>query len=273
MVFCANRNSKSILYFTLEKVEGKIKLVKLDKTIKCERPYEIKKIVSNSSDNLICSIGTNDDTEIQIFDAISSDIKYKESTGAIQNLQMILGPNDSDLLISTYMNDIAVLNIEKTDKFNSETKKYENKYKFKRGSSIPVKAKPLFYALSNNEKFFILSGDDKSIKIFRNYGNISESKIYSQINLDFNATICTLYVDYFENGKLEGFVGVGRDNDIIIYNINGEVYLELPEAHNGEILGLYITKENKDDNSSDKKNKNLVLISAGKDGRIKFWKI
>jgi len=64
MVFCANRNSKSILYFTLEKVEGKIKLVKLDKTIKCERPYEIKKIVSNSSDNLICSIGTNDDIEI-----------------------------------------------------------------------------------------------------------------------------------------------------------------------------------------------------------------
>ena len=273
MIFCANKNSKSILYFTLEKVEGKIKLVKLDKLIKCPRPYEIKSIVSNTSGNLICSIGTNDDTEIQIFDAISSDIKYKESTGAIQNLQMIMGPNDSDLLISTYMNDIAVLNIEKTDKFNSETKKYENKYKFKRGSSIPVKAKPLFYGLSNNEKFFILSGDDKSIKIFRNYGNISESKIYTQINLDFNATTCTLYVDYFENGKLEGFVGVGRDNDIIIYNINGEVYLELPEAHNGEILGLYITKENNDDNSSDKKNKNLVLISAGKDGRIKFWKI
>ena len=72
---------------------------------------------------------------------------------------------------------------------------------------------------------------------------------------------------------MEGFVGVGRDNDIIIYNINGGVYLELPEAHNGEILGLYITKENNDDNVNDKKNKNLVLISAGKDGRIKFWKI
>ena len=49
--------------------------------------------------------------------------------------------------------------------------------------------------------------------------------------------------------------------------------MELPEAHNGEILGLYITKENSDDNDNDKKNKNLVLISAGKDGRIKFWKI
>ena len=270
LIFCANKNSKSILYFTLEKVEGKIKLVKLDKTIKCERPYEIKSIVSNSSGNLICSIGTNDDTEIQIFDAISSEIKYKDSTNSIQNFQMIFGPNDSDLLISTYMNDISVLNFEKNEKFNNETKKYENKYKFKRGSSIPVKTKPLFYALSNNEKFFILSGDDKTIKIFRNYGNISEAKIYSQINLDFNAYICTLYVDSFENGKLEGFIAVGKDNDIIIYNINGEIYLELPEAHNSEIIGLHITKENNDDNSNDK---NLVLISAGKDGKIKFWKI
>ena len=270
LIFCANKNSKSILYFTLEKVEGKIKLVKLDKTIKCERPYEIKSIVSNSSGNLICSIGTNDDTEIQIFDAISSEIKYKDSTNSIQNFQMIFGPNDSDLLISTYMNDISVLNFEKTEKFNNETKKYENKYKFKRGSSIPVKTKPLFYALSNNEKFFILSGDDKTIKIFRNYGNISEAKIYSQINLDFNANICTLFVDSFENGKLEGFIAVGKDNDIIIYNINGEIYLELPEAHNSEIIGLHITKENNDDNSNDK---NLVLISAGKDGKIKFWKI
>ena len=269
LIFCANKNSKSILFFTLEKVEGKIKLVKLDKTIKCERPYEIKSIVSNSSGNLICSIGTNDDTEIQIFDAISSEIKYKDSTNSIQNFQMIFGPNDSDLLISTYMNDISVLNFEKTEKFNNETKKYENKYKFKRGSSIPVKTKPLFYALSNNEKFFILSGDDKTIKIFRNYGNISEAKIYSQINLDFNANICTLFVDSFENGKLEGFIAVGKDNDIIIYNINGEIYLELPEAHNSEIIGLHITKENNDDDS----NKNLVLISAGKDGKIKFWKI
>ena len=272
LVFCANKNSKSILYYTLEKVEGKIKLVKLDKSIITNRPYEIKSIVSNSSGTLLCSIGTNDDTEIQIFDPTSFEIKFKESTSAIQNLQMIMGPNDSDLLISTFMNDISVLNFEQSDKFNSETKKYENIYKFKRNSSIPLKAKPLFYALSNDEKFFVVSSDDKSIKIFRNYGNISESKIYTQINLEFNSNIVALFVDYFENGKLEGFVGVCRDNDIIIYKINGQIYLELPEAHNGEILGMYLTRENKDDNDN-KKNNDLVLISAGKDGKIKFWKI
>ena len=273
MVFCANKNSKSILFYTLEKVDGKIKLVKLDKSITCSRPYEIKSIVSNSSGNLICSIGTNDDTEVQIFDPVSSELKFKGSTGAIQNFQMIMGFNDTDLLISTYMNDISVLNFETSDKFNSETKKYENIYKFKRNPSIPVKAKPLFYALSNDDKFFVVSGDDNSVKIFRNYGNISEAKIYTQINLDFNSNNVALYVDSFDNGKLEGYVGVNRDNDIIIYNTKGEVYLELPEAHNGEILGLYITRENKDDKDNKNSNKDLILISAGKEGKIKFWKI
>ena len=272
MVFCANKNSKSILFYTLEKVDGKIKLVKLDKSITCSRPYEIKSIVSNSSGNLICSIGTNDDTEVQIFDPVSSELKFKGSTGAIQNFQMIMGFNDTDLLISTYMNDISVLNFETSDKFNNETKKYENIYKFKRNPSIPVKAKPLFYALSNDDKFFVVSGDDNSVKIFRNYGNISEAKIYTQINLDFNSNNVALYVDSFDNGKLEGYVGVNRDNDIIIYNTKGEVYLELPEAHNGEILGLYITRENRDDKDN-KNNKDLILISAGKEGKIKFWKI
>ena len=270
-IFCANKNSKTILFYVLDKVDGKIKLVKLDKSIICNRPYEIRSIVCNESGTLLCSIGTNDDTEIQIFDPISSEIKFKESTSAIQNLQMLMGPNDNDLLISTFMNDISVLNLEKSDKFNNETKKYENIYKFKRTSSIPVKARPIFYALSNNEKFFAVACDDKSVKIFRNYGNISESKIYTKINLDFDANCVFLFVDDFD-GKLDGYSAIGKGNDILIYKIQGEnseIYLELPEAHNGDILGLYITKEDE----KDKKNKELILISAGKDGRIKIWKI
>ena len=270
-IFCANKNSKTILFYVLDKVDGKIKLVKLDKSIICNRPYEIRSIVCNESGTLLCSIGTNDDTEIQIFDPISSEIKFKESTSAIQNLQMLMGPNDNDLLISTFMNDISVLNLEKSDKFNNETKKYENIYKFKRTSSIPVKARPIFYSLSNNEKFFAVVCDDKSVKIFRNYGNISESKIYTKINLDFDANCVFLFVDDFD-GKLDGYSAIGKGNDILIYKIQGEnseLYLELPEAHNGDILGLYITKEDE----KDKKNKELILISAGKDGRIKIWKI
>lgn len=72
-IYCSNKNSKMILFYTLEKVDGKIKLVKLDKNIICNRPYEIRSIVCDKLGTLIFSIGTNDDTEIQIFDAISSN--------------------------------------------------------------------------------------------------------------------------------------------------------------------------------------------------------
>ena len=85
----------------LDKVDGKIKLVKQDKTIICNRPFEIKSIVCDESGSLLCSIGTNDDTEIQIFDPISSELKFKESTSAIQNLQMLMGPNDKKIFLNS----------------------------------------------------------------------------------------------------------------------------------------------------------------------------
>ena len=56
----------------------------------------------------------------------------QQSTGAKENFQMLMGLNDTDLLVSTFMNDISVISFEKINKFNNETKKYENYYKFKR---------------------------------------------------------------------------------------------------------------------------------------------
>ena len=283
-IYCASKNSKSIIPYILEKKDGKIKLNKSEKIILCNRPYEIKSLVTNNAGTLVCTIGTNDDTEIQIYDTISSEIKFQQSTGAIKNFQILMGPNDTDLLVSTFMNDISVINLEKNDKFNNETKKYENFYKFKRNSSISgVKAKLLYYCLSNDEKFFAISGDDKTIKIFRNYGNICESKFFSQISLEFKASVAALYIDNFDNGRLSGYIGAAQGNNAYVYDINGKLILELPEAHDADIISLYITKDDisrkesveneelkKEDND---KNMEMCLISAGKDGRVKFWKI
>ena len=190
----------------------------------------------------------------------------------------------SDLLVSTFMNDISVISLEKIDKFNSETKRYENYYKFKRNSSISgAKAKLLYYCLSNDENFFAISGDDKSVKIFRNYGNIWESKIYSQISLNFNASVIALYVDDFSSGRASGFVGASQGSNIYVYDINGKLVLELPEAHEGDVISLYITKDDlsrkesmgDEEIQTEDKNKggDYCLISAGNDGKIKFWKI
>ena len=284
VIYCASKNSKLIIPYYLEKIDGKVKLNKGEKVIKCDRPFEIKEVVTNDLGTLVGTIGTNGDTEIQIYDTISLDLKFKQSTGAIENFQMLMGPNDTDLLVSTFMNDISVINLEKNDKFNSETKQYEDIYSFKRNTSISgVKAKLLYYCLSNDEKFFAISGDDKTIKIFRNYGNISESKMFSQISLEFNANVGAFYVDNFENGRLSGLIAVADGIDAYVYDTNGKLILELPEAHNSEIISLYLTKDDLNRKESveneefkkyeENKNGELCLISAGKDGRIKFWKI
>ena len=284
VIFCATKNSKSIIPYNIEKIDGKLKLNKSEKIIICERPFEIKSLVTNNSGTLVSTIGTNDDTEIQIYNSISGEIQFKQSTGGIENFQILMGPNDTDLLVSTFMNDISVINLEKNDKFNNETKKYENVYKFKRNTSISgVKAKLLYYNLSNDEKFFVISGDDKSVKIFRNYGNIWESKIFSQISLNFNASVATLYVDDFENGRLSGLIGVSQGGNAYVYDINGKLILELPDAHDGDIISLFITKTDlsrkesveNDEVTKEEKDKNgeYCFITAGNDGRIKFWKI
>ena len=282
-VFCASKNSKSILSYNLEKIDGKIKLNKSEKVIKCDRPYEIKSLVSNDNGELISTIGTNDDTEIQIYDPNTLDIKFKESNGAIKNFQILFENNSSNLLISTFMNDICVINCEKTDKFNNESKIYENFYKFKRERSISgFKSKLEYFCLSNDQRFFAVLCDDKTIKIFRNYGNMCEAKFFSQISLEHSATIISLYVESFESERLYGYIGVGDGRNIYLYDTNGKLILELNEAHEGNIISLLVTKSDLNSEGYDEeiksleinnKNAELIIISAGNCGKIKFWKM
>ncbi len=202
---------------------------------------------------------------------------------------MLMGPNDSDLLVSTYMNDISVISFESSDKFNNETKIYEKFFKIKRNSSISgAKSQLLYYCLSNDEKFFAVSCDDQKIKIFRNYGSICESKVHSQIDIGFNAQVIALFVEDFENGKLNGYVAASKGSEVFVYNTNGEKIREINQAHEQEVIALTIVKQKIKEGGSDNQENDLdkmmekiegnnkgevVIISAANDGQIKFWKI
>ena len=289
IVVCATKNSKSILFYEISKIDGKIKLSKLDnKLISTQRPYEINSIVMSKNGDMICTSGTNDDTEIQIYDSKTLEKIFTQSTGGIHNFQILMGPNDNDLLISTFMNDISVINFNKSDKFNSTTLKYETIFKIQRNPSISgIKSKLLFYCMSNDEQFFGISTEDQYIKIFRNFGNISDSKLFTQFSINYTANVISLYIIDFDGGRLNGLVAAANSGNIYLYDINGKKTLELNEAHDSEIIGLHICKvdlkkvENKADNEipelidveKESKNGEYCLISASKDGRIKFWKI
>ena len=200
-------------------------------------------------------------------------------------------PDNKNLLISTFLNEISVINLEKNEKFNNATLKYENSFKFIRKKSISgIKAKILSFTFTNDENFFLVSTENKTIKILQIFGNISDSKVFKEIKRDFNVKIVSMYVEEFYNGKLTGKIAYSENNNIYICDCEGNNLLTFKDAHDNEIVNLMITKinceeENEDKNERDYKIINfdenlekdqkgkIIVISGSKDGRIKFWNI
>ena len=66
-IYVGARNSKKILIFYLFENDGKIKIQRKDKEIICERKFELGQIASDTKGNVVASLGSNDDLEVQIF--------------------------------------------------------------------------------------------------------------------------------------------------------------------------------------------------------------
>ena len=200
-------------------------------------------------------------------------------------------PDNKNLLISTFLNEISVIFLEKNEKFNNVTLKYENSFKFLRKKSISgIKAKILSFTFTNNENFFLVSTENKTIKILQIFGNISDSKVFKEIKRDFNVKIVSMYVEEFYNGKLTGKIAYSEDNNIYICDCEGKNLFTFENAHDNEIVNLLITKinceeenENKierdfneidfNENSEKDEKGKIIVISGSKDGRIKFWNL
>ena len=291
-IYVSTKNEKKIFYLYFQLKDNKNKLNLSEDFIQTERKFEIDQIaITTKENNFLSTSGTNNDTEIQIYNTISKSLEEKIDTGGIHNIEIKMTPDNKNLLISTFLNEISVINLEKNEKFNNVTLKYENSFKFIRKKSISgIKAKILSFSFTNDENFFLVSTENKTIKILQIFGNISDSKVFKEIKRDFNVKIVSMYVEEFYNGKLTGKIAYSENNNIYICDCEGNNLLTFKDAHDNEIVNLMITKinceeENEDNNERDYKIINfdenlekdqkgkIIVISGSKDGRIKFWNI
>ena len=292
-IFVSTKNQKKIFSLNFIQKDNKNKLNLSEDFILTERKFEIAQItVTTNENNFISTSGTNNDTEIQIYNTVTKNLEKKIDTGGIHNIEIKMTPDNKDLLISTFLNEISVINFEKNEKFNNTTLKYENSFKFIRKNSISgIKAKILSFSFSNNENFFLVSTENKMIKILQIFGNICDSKVFKEIKTDFNVKIVSMYIEEFYNGKLNGKIAYSEDNNIYVCDCEGKNIITFKEAHDNEIVNLKIVKINTQEEKEDKierdynkinfdenlekdnKNGEILIISGSKDGRIKFWKI
>lgn len=288
MIAVTLKNSKNILFYDIDEENGKNKLVKIDKQIPTKRKFEIK-YVSITKDGLhVSTSGTDQDTEVQVYNTKTMKMIEKIETGGIYNLQMKMTPDDKDILISTFLNDISVIHFDKKDKFNDQTKTYEPVVSVSRQKSISgIKEKILCFEFSNDDRFFIVTCESKAVKILQNFGNISESKVFSEFKPNFKSEVSSLFVDSFFNGKIDGYIALIDERDIVICDAEGKEVKRLEKAHEDEIICLKLVKvdlssESQETNENlkeisfeDPKDKDgtIALVSASKDGRVKVWNL
>jgi WD40 repeat protein len=117
----ALKNSKNLVVFNLVKEDGKQKLVKLEnKVMNDDRKFEIKNVAFSKDSNYISTIGTGQDTVVQIFDVKTGKIITSLDINEIKNSEIKMTPDDRQLTISTFMYEIAVIEFKKTTKFKKE---------------------------------------------------------------------------------------------------------------------------------------------------------
>jgi hypothetical protein len=100
--------------------ENKLKLNKMNKTVKADRKFELKNVAISRDGNYAATTGTGQDTVVQIFDVKGGNMLSSIDTNEIQNAELKMTPDDKYLTISTFMYEIAVIEFKKTLKFNKK---------------------------------------------------------------------------------------------------------------------------------------------------------
>jgi WD40 repeat protein len=218
--------------------------------------------------NYVATSGNDQDTLIQFYDVKSGNIIGNIDTNEIKNVEMKMTPDDRCLTVSTFMREIAIIEYKKSEKFNKVTGSYEVSMTLQRNKSIGgIKVPINSYDFSNDDKFFVVSCENKKIKIFQNYGHIEDSKLFSEFTslTGLEGDRASLYVTSFHGGKLTGYVAISTEGNIYIYDCEGNLLKIINNAHDSKISLLKF--------AYDQERSGPVLISASKDARFFIWNI
>lgn len=262
------KNSKSLLFYDLKEEGGKLKLNKIEKTIQTTRKYEINNVTISRDGNYVATSGNDQDTLLQFYEVRSGKEVGNIDTNELKNVEMRMTPDDRCLTVSTLMRNIAVIEYKKSEKFNKELGNYEVSMKLQRNKSISgIKLTIDSYDFSNDDRFFIVSCDNKKLKIFQNFGNVEESKVFTEFSCFTvpQGDKVSLYVESFNIGKLTGYVSVSSGQDIYIFTCEGNLLKVIKNAHDSKINLLKLCY--------DSERLAPVLISASRDARFHIWRI
>ena len=160
----------------------------------------------------------------------------------INNIELKFTPDDRYLTVSTFMYEIGVIEFKKTSKFNKNNNTEEVvtkvinfiKYQVQKNRSIGGIKVPIHsFEFSNDPSFFILSSNDKKIKIFQSFApnyNLEDSKCIKEIDVDFEdenllplAENVSLYVIESRQNDFDGVVACTNNSNIYIFNTLGNV--------------------------------------------------
>jgi WD40 repeat protein len=193
-------------------------------------------------------------------------------TKEIKNVEMKMTLDDRALTVSTYMRNISVIEYKRTEKFNKDMQSYEVTMKPQRNKSVSGIKDPIdCFDYSNDNKFFIVGCENSKIKIFQNFGNFEDSKMFSEFTAkdisSLNGDKVSLYVTGFFNGKISGFVAISNDSDLFIYDTDGKLHKVIQNAHDSKILLLKLVQNTSGTGASP------LLLTASRDARFHVWNI
>ena len=244
---------------------NKLKLNKMNKQIETKRKNDIKEV--RMSGDYVLTTGKDQDTVLEIYSFSKLNLVESLNIGEIQNVHMKVTPDDKFIVISTYMYELAVVELLRNKKFNHTSLIDEEFLKTQRLKSIGgIKVHISDYDFSNDNRFFIVSSEDGSVKVFHNHGNISSSTILTDFSVKKeinNAEKVTLYVDEFDKGHLKGLIALSNEGDIYVCDADGKQRGMFKKAHDTTIMTLKIAKEGN----------NFLLVSGSRDGKFHVHKL